>query len=70
MLIFSRKRDESAVVESEDGSIRGTVKVIEIRGDKVRLGFTFDRSVRVDREEIYELKQLETAKGARPEHAA
>jgi len=49
MLVLSRKKDEKIVIGD---SI--TLMVIEIRGDKVRLGIEAPRDVTVHREEIYE----------------
>lgn len=48
MLCLSRKVGESIVI---DDSI--VVTVIEIRGDKVRLGVTAPREIDVHRDEIY-----------------
>lgn len=47
MLVLSRKRNERIIVA---GTI--AVTVVEIRGDKVRLGFTAPREVTVHREEV------------------
>ena len=46
MLALSRKRDESVAI-GENGEI--VVTVVEIRGDKVRLGIEADRSMSVVR---------------------
>ena len=48
MLVLSRKRNE--VIKIGDEII---ITVVEIRGDKVRLGIQAPRDVRIDREEIY-----------------
>lgn len=55
MLVLSRKRDEDLVL---DGG-RIIIKVIEIRGDKVRLGVEAPREIVVDRREIHERKLAE-----------
>jgi carbon storage regulator len=47
MLILSRQREEEIIIG--DNII---VKVIDIRGDKVRLGIEAPPNVRVDRKEI------------------
>lgn len=47
MLVLSRKKDESLIIGDEI-----EVKVLEIRGDKVRLGVVAPKSVRVDRGEV------------------
>ncbi len=49
MLVLSRKKNESIVI---DNTI--TVTVVEIRGDKVRLGIVAPKEVPVHREEVYE----------------
>lgn len=49
MLVISRKKDEALVVNDEI-----TVTVIEIRGDKVRLGIDLPRHMTVHRREVYE----------------
>ena len=55
MLVLSRKKDEKFVIGD-------TIKlmVIEIRGDKVRLGIEAPRDVSVHREEVYDAIQKET----------
>ena len=49
MLVLSRKKDEKIIIGD---SI--TLMVIEIRGDKVRLGIDAPRDVSVHRQEVYE----------------
>lgn len=48
MLILSRKKDEKIVIGDNI-----TLMVIEIRGDKVRLGIDAPKDVSVHREEVY-----------------
>ncbi len=48
MLVLSRKKNESIIVND---NIK--IVVVEIRGDKVRLGILADKSVPVHREEVY-----------------
>ena len=55
MLVLSRKKDEKIVIGD---SI--TLMVIEIRGDKVRLGIDAPRDVAVHREEVYDAIKRET----------
>ena len=50
MLVMSRKRGERIVI----GDKTAVIEVIEIRGDKVRLGITADREIPVHREEVYQ----------------
>jgi carbon storage regulator len=52
MLVLSRKKNETIVIND---SI--TVTVIEIRGDKVRLGIEAPKDVTVHRQEVYEAIQ-------------
>jgi carbon storage regulator len=49
MLVLSRKRDESIVIA---GNI--TITVVDIRGDKVRLGIAAPAEVPVHRREVYD----------------
>jgi carbon storage regulator len=49
MLVLSRKKEESIIIGDNI-----QVTVVEIRGDKVRLGIVAPRDVPVHREEIYE----------------
>jgi carbon storage regulator len=60
MLVLSRKKNESIVIDD-----RIVITVVEIRGDKVRLGIQAPRDVPVHRSEVYEL--LQKASGATPE---
>ena len=48
MLVLSRKIGESIII---DGGIKLTV--IEVRGDRVRLGFDGPREVAIHREEVF-----------------
>lgn len=52
MLVLSRKKNESIVINDEI-----TIVVVEIRGDKVRLGVEAPREVPVHRREVYEAIQ-------------
>lgn len=49
MLILSRKKDESIVINDDI-----TIVVVEIRGDKVRLGVEAPKEVPVHRQEVYD----------------
>lgn len=48
MLVLSRKKNESIVIDSTT-----KVEVVEIRGDKVRLGVQAPKEVSVHREEVW-----------------
>ena len=54
MLVLSRRKDKSIMV-GEDIEI----KVLDIRGNKVRLGITAPRTIPVHRREVYEAIQQE-----------
>ena len=58
MLVLSRKKNESIIINDNI-----TVTVIEIRGDKVRLGIEAPKDVTVHRREVYEAIQSQ-ARGA------
>ncbi len=60
MLVLSRHKDESILIGDDV-----VITVIEIRGDKVRLGIEAPRSVPVHRREVYEAIKR---KGTSPEH--
>ena len=60
MLVLSRKNQESVVVGGADGFHRLLrVKVLEIRGTNVKLGFEVDPDVRVHRSEVWERVQAD-----------
>ena len=59
MLVLSRKKNESIVIND---SI--TIVVVEIRGDKVRLGIDAPKDVPVHRKEIFEVIQAMSQKQA------
>jgi len=56
MLVLSRKKDESIIINDH---IR--VTVVEIRGDKVRLGIEAPKDITVHRREVYEAIQNQKA---------
>lgn len=49
MLVLSRKKNESIIINDDI-----IITVVEIRGDKVRLGIQAPASVSVHRREVYE----------------
>jgi carbon storage regulator len=54
MLVLSRQRDESIIIGDNI-----VVTVVDVRGDKVRLGIEAPREVSVHRREVYEAIQRE-----------
>ena len=60
MLVLSRKKNESIVINNDI-----TIVVVEIRGDKVRLGVEAPKEVPVHRREVYDaIKRSEAQKNA------
>lgn len=49
MLVLSRKKNESIIINDNI-----VVTVVEVRGDKVRLGIEAPREVTVHRREVYD----------------
>jgi carbon storage regulator len=60
MLVLSRKKNESIVINNDV-----IITVVEVRGDKVRLGIVAPKDVPVHREEVYE-----AIHGTKPPQAA
>lgn len=58
MLVLSRKVDESIVINHDI-----TIVVVEIRGDKVKLGVEAHREVPVHRREVHDAIERQKAKG-------
>ena len=59
MLVLSRQRDESIMIGDEV-----EITIVDVRGDKVRLGITAPKHIPVHRREIYDAIQREKAQGA------
>lgn len=59
MLVLSRQRDESIVIGDNI-----VVTIVDIRGDKVRLGINAPTEIPVHRQEIYEAIQRENRRAA------
>jgi carbon storage regulator len=60
MLVLSRQRDESIIIGDNV-----VVTVVDVRGDKVKLGITAPREVSVHRQEVYEAIQRENAQATK-----
>ena len=54
MLVLSRQRDESIIIGDNI-----VVTIVDIRGDKVRLGINAPTEIPVHRQEVYEAIQRE-----------
>ena len=65
MLVLSRQRDESIIIGDNI-----VITVVDIRGDKVRLGIEAPTEIPVHRQEVYELIQRENAQRRNSEQAA
>jgi carbon storage regulator len=52
MLVLARKRGEAIVIGDDI-----TVEIIDVRGDKIRLGITAPKDIRVLRTELLDSKQ-------------
>ena len=61
MLVVSRKKNESIVINNDI-----TVMVVEIRGDKVRLGIEAPKEVSVHRNEVQEAINRQNGNGHSP----
>lgn len=57
MLVLSRHRDESIMIGDDI-----VITIVDIRGDKVRLGIDAPSAIPVHRQEVYEAIQRENRK--------
>ena len=64
MLVLTRKKDESIIISDNI-----SVKILDIDGDRVKLGVDAPKEVPVFRKEVYEaiLAENVTAAGVKPE---
>jgi len=60
MLVLSRQRDETIMIGDEI-----EITVVDIRGDKVRIGITAPRSIQVHRKEVYDAIKRENENAAK-----
>jgi len=56
MLVLSRQKDESIMIGDDV-----EITIVDVRGDKVRLGITAPKSIPVHRREVYEAIKREKA---------
>jgi len=54
MLVLSRQRDESIIIGDDV-----EITIVDVRGDKVRLGITAPKHIAVHRREVYDAIQRE-----------
>jgi carbon storage regulator len=59
VLVLSRKKNESIIINDDI-----TIVVVEIRGDKVRLGVDAPKEIPVHRREVYDAIKREELAGA------
>jgi carbon storage regulator len=59
MLVLSRHRDESIMIGDDV-----VVTIVDIRGDKVRLGIAAPQDIPVHRQEVYDAIQRENQKAS------
>ena len=59
MLVLSRHRDESIMIGDDI-----VITIVDIRGDKVRLGIDAPQAIPVHRQEVYDAIQRENAQAA------
>ncbi len=62
MLVLSRQKDESIIIGDDVEII-----IVDVRGDKVRLGITAPKNISVHRREVYEAIQREKKEKAKKE---
>ena len=60
MLVLSRHRDESIMIGDNV-----MITIVDIRGDKVRLGIDAPQEIPVHRQEVYDAIRLENEKASR-----
>ena len=59
MLVLARKKNEKLIIGTGPDAVE--VTVVEIRGDKVRLGVHAPQHIQVDRAEVRDAKEREAA---------
>lgn len=62
MLVLSRQRDESIIIGDNI-----VITIVDIRGDKVRLGIQAPKEITVHRQEVYEAIKRESAQPKEPD---
>ena len=62
MLVLSRQKDESIMIGDNV-----EITIVDVRGDKVRLGITAPKEIPVHRREVYEAIQREKEQNSEKE---
>ena len=65
MLVLSRKKNESIIIDQNI-----VITVVEVRGDKVRLGIQAPREVPIHRSEVYDAIRAEEEAAAKQDEPA
>lgn len=60
MLVLSRQRDQTIMIGDDV-----EITIVDIRGDKVRLGITAPRHIQVHRKEVYDAIKRENEQAAK-----
>lgn len=60
MLVLSRQKNESIMIDDDV-----EITIVDVRGDKVRLGITAPKKISVHRKEVYEAIQREKAEAGK-----
>jgi len=61
MLVLSRQRDQSIMIGDEI-----EITIVDVRGDKVRIGINAPKHISVHRKEVYEAIRRESESGQKP----
>jgi len=61
MLVLSRQRDQSIMIGDDV-----EITIVDVRGDKVRIGINAPREISVHRKEVYEAIRREAQATAKP----
>ena len=59
MLILSRKKDESIIIDEKIH-----ISIVDIKGDQVKIGINAPKEVKIYRQEVYEAIQRENREAA------
>ncbi len=65
MLVLSRQRDEAIMIGDDI-----VITIVDIRGDKVRLGIDAPKAIPVHRQEVYEAIERENQRSNNPPQAS